>query len=558
MQILKTFNPFLIVILMAVLLLAGWLGSRDLAEPDETRFSEISREMALQTDWLIPHLNGVPHFQKPPLTYWITATFIRRFGANEWAVRLTPALAAFGTLLFTMVIAGILYGKTCRWQAGLILVASLLFASLARIITTDMLLTFFITAAVAGLVGYVHLGRKSGLALFYLCMGLGFLTKGPLAILIPSFAGAAIQAGKWRQRKPVSPMYWWLGLPVALLIGLSWYLAILHRDRTMFDYFFRYEFVERFASNTHNRSKPIWFYPAVMVVGFLPWAAFVPVVLRDAWRQRRSLASANGWLFIGWVIVPYIVLSLVVSKLATYLLPLMPPMSILLARWLDHPTTADRWRVSARITAGLLAAILLTLPALTLSPKIRLPQLGDLPIAFWLVMLLVLGSVLILWCALGRNLSLKAFLFWMTGTWICMLLALASQANVLMTGGNRSVRALTQAVNRLDPAGTVPVLAFNCRANGAEFYLRRYVYRGRSWSDVVLPLEGEMIQRIVPNVRVAADALLGHPAFIIVKHKAYLKEVGLQKWQDVLRDGPWQLLASPDVASLNDAPFRHD
>ena len=67
-----------------------------------------------------------------------------------------------------------------------------------------------------------------------------------------------------------------------------------------------------------------------------------------------------------------------------------------------------------------------------------------------------------------------------------------------------------------------------------------------------------MIQRIVPNVRVAADALLGHPAFIIVKHKAYLKEVGLQKWQDVLRDGPWQLLASPDVASLNDAPFRHD
>ncbi len=537
-------KEFLLVILLSVIVLAGWLGSRGLAEPDEGRFGEIAREMALQQNWLIPHLNGVPHFQKPPLTYWITAVFIRLFGPNEWAVRLTPALAAFGTILFTMYIAGILYGKDCRWKAGMVLVVSTGFFIVARLITTDMLLTFFITAAVAGLIGYMHRGRKIWLYVFYGAMGLGFLSKGPLGILIPSITAVAMQIEQWRRHRPVVRLYWFAGLPIALLIGLSWYLALIHRDKALFDYFFRYELIDRVARNTHNRAKPIWFYPGVFVLGLLPWTGFAFFALRDLWRRRRSLASANLWLFAGWIVVPYVVLSLVVSKLPTYLLPFMPPLAIIVARWLEHPETGDRWRRPARTNTFCLIALLLGLPALGLSPRIDLPPLHELPAGFWVVMVFAVASLLLLARALGKGLPLSRFMLWMAGTWACIALALVSQADTLLIGGNRPLRTLARHIQRLDPSGTVPVFAYKARLNGLPFYLRRFVYRSYSRSDVVLPLEGKLLQRIVRNERETALALSRVPAILIVKEDAYLKTPGLQDWRCVAEDGPWLILAT--------------
>jgi len=536
---------FLLVLLLSVIVLAGWLGSRGLAEPDEGRFGEIAREMALQQDWLIPHLNGVPHFQKPPLTYWITAIFIRLFGPNEWAVRLTPALAAFGTILFTMYIAGVLYGPACRWKAGLVLVVSTEFFIMARIITTDMLLTFFITAAMAGLIGYVRRGRKVWLCLFYGAMGLGFLTKGPLGIVIPAITAVVMQVEQWRRHRPVVRLYWYAGLPIALLIGLSWYLALISRDKTLFDYFFRYELIDRIASNTHHRSKPFWFYPLVLVLGLVPWSGFAFCALRDVWQRRRSLASANLWLFVGWVVVPFVVLSLVVSKMATYLLPLMPPLAIIVARWLEHPETCDRWRWLARITACLLAFLPLALPALARTPHITPPPLDVLPPAFWLALFFAIASFLVLAWALGKGLSLRPFMFWIGCTWAGVMLAIFAQADNLLTGGNRPVRSIAEHIRRIDPAGNAKVFAFGTRAHALEFYLRRFVYRGQSNSEVVLPLQGELRQRIVQDEPRTLRSLEDIPAFLVTKESCYRKDAVLQRWRFVTKDGPWVLLAAP-------------
>lgn len=536
-----------LVIILAAIVLGGWLGSRGLGEPDEGRFGEVAREMAMQQDWLIPHLNGVPHLQKPPLVYWLTAVFIRLFGPNEWAVRLTPALAGFGTILCTMFIAGVLYGRNCRWKAGLALVVSTGFFVVARLITTDMLLTFFITASVAGLIGYVRRGVKVGLVVFYAAMGLGFLTKGPLGILIPAITAAAIQVEQWRRRGPAIRLYWLAGLPIALLIGLSWYLALIHRDKTLFDYFFRYEFVDRIASNTHNRSKPVWFYPGVLVLGFLPWTGFAVSALRDMWQRRKSLTPANLWLFVGWVVVPYVILSLVVSKLATYLLPLMPPLAIIVARWLELAESDGRWRRPARIMAILAAVILPCLPALGLHDRIQIPPLSDVPVGFWAAMLVAVASLLLLARSLRRDLPLKSFLFWMAGTWATILLALSSQADILMTGGNRPVRAIAQHILRLDPDGVAPVFAYKTRLHGLPFYLGRHVFRSYSRSDVVLPLEGDLVQRIVRDEAHTLRDLSRASAFVIMREDTYRKTPDLLNWRMVAADGPWLLFASPHV-----------
>ena len=151
------------VIVAAVLALFTLLGHRGLNEPDEGRFAEIAREMSLSTNWIMPHLGGIPHLQKPPMIYWLCALSIRAFGANEWAVRLPAALAALGTVLALMHVAGLLFGSEVRWKAGLILLSSMLFFALARLITTDMLLTFFITSAIASFLHYTLRGSVRGL-----------------------------------------------------------------------------------------------------------------------------------------------------------------------------------------------------------------------------------------------------------------------------------------------------------------------------------------------------------------------------------------------------------
>src|SRR5262245_6797948 len=93
----------------ALLLLAAmvWLepAGSGLAEPDETRYAEIPREMLAAGDLLVPRLNGVPYFEKPPLLYWLNAASLRVFGETPWAARLPTRLAGTGTVLLVFLAA---------------------------------------------------------------------------------------------------------------------------------------------------------------------------------------------------------------------------------------------------------------------------------------------------------------------------------------------------------------------------------------------------------------------------------------------------------------------
>ena len=140
------------------------------------------REMAASGDFLIPRLNGIEQFYKPPLVYWISAVGMRLFGVSEWTARLPSALAFAGVIWLTGWMGWRLAGRTVGWMAALILASMMEPYALGRQTTSDMTLTFWITAALACLVQMAAGtgSRKTGY-LFFLCMGLGFLAKGPMA-----------------------------------------------------------------------------------------------------------------------------------------------------------------------------------------------------------------------------------------------------------------------------------------------------------------------------------------------------------------------------------------
>src|SRR5881396_462164 len=116
----------------------GLLGKHGLLEPDEGRYAEMSREMLAGGNWLVPTLHGAAHPQKPPIIYWLTAGAMACFGPSEWAVRLPSAFAALGTGWLTYVIGRRLFGARAGMAAMIMLLTSVQFFVLARMITPDM------------------------------------------------------------------------------------------------------------------------------------------------------------------------------------------------------------------------------------------------------------------------------------------------------------------------------------------------------------------------------------------------------------------------------------
>jgi 4-amino-4-deoxy-L-arabinose transferase-like glycosyltransferase len=298
-----------------------FLGTRGLNEPDEGRYAAVGWEMAAGGSWLVPHLNGFEHLQKPPLIYWCTAVSMKVFGYNEWAARMPSALAACGILLLTMAIARRLWSENRARIAAIVLVSTLMFFGLARVLTPDMLMSFFITAAIAALV----YERRW---LFFILMGLGFLTKGPMALVVPLSAALGTYLARDRSLPRVR-FPWIRGMLVTLLVGLSWFIVLALMKPSLFDYFWRYELLDRFASSKHGRSKPFWFFAPVLIGGLLPWTFLIPGLLRQAWLQiRAKQVSPTQGLLLGWTVLPLIILSLSGSKLLTYVLPLMPAFAL--------------------------------------------------------------------------------------------------------------------------------------------------------------------------------------------------------------------------------------
>ena len=298
-----------------------FLGTRGLNEPDEGRYAEVAREMAAGGSWLVPHLNGFEHLQKPPLIYWCTAISMKVFGYNEWAARMPSALAACGILLLTMAIARRLWNESRARIAAIVLVSTLMFFGVARMLTPDMLMSFFITAAIAALV-------YERCWLFFILMGLGFLTKGPMALVVPLCASLGIYLARDRSLPRVR-FPWLRGMTLALLIGLSWFVVLALLKPSLFDYFWRYELLDRFASSKHGRSKPFWFFAPILIAGLLPWTFLVPGLIRQAWLQiRTKQVTPTQGLLLGWTVLPLIILSLSGSKLLTYVLPLMPAFAL--------------------------------------------------------------------------------------------------------------------------------------------------------------------------------------------------------------------------------------
>lgn len=363
-----------------------------LADPDEARYAELAREMIERGDWLTPYLNYTKYFEKPPLVYWATALSFVTFGQSELAARLPSLLGGLATLLLTAALARRLYGGATALLACAMLAGGPLFGFMSIVLTLDMSLTLFITAAmVAVWLAWSGDGDRRLVRVAYAATALAVLVKGPVAaVLVGGTAGLFLLThGAWPALRP-----WldWRGLVLAALILLPWFVLVGWANPEFWHFFIVDQHLHRYTSSKEH-GEPFWFFGPVVVAALAPWSlalVFEPRLLRGA-LDPRAWAPGTRFLFL-WAAVILVFFSLSVSKLATYALPALPPVAILGAR-------ALLWGVERGRTAGLARAAWLLLiggPILGLVAAIlplvddhfRVPLIvpylfaGALPVAF--------------------------------------------------------------------------------------------------------------------------------------------------------------------------------
>lgn len=308
-----------------------------LAEPDETRYAEIPREMLASGDFVTPLLNSVPYLEKPPLFYWANAASLRMFGESPWAARLPARLAALGTTFLIFLAAGRLWGARSGLAAAILFLASPLGFGLSRLNIMDGMLTFFFTATI--LAGYSTIRRseagKSALlvsSLAGVAAAGGMLTKGLVAVVLPG-AILLLWSLATRRARHLRPLLLGPALPIFLLLAVPWFVVMERRHSGFLEFFFIHEHVVRFSTSVHHREGPFYYYLPVLVAGFLPGFPFLISALKDSggWaRQRRE--HAEELLFLIWFGVVFVFFSVSGSKLVPYVLPAWPALAALAAR----------------------------------------------------------------------------------------------------------------------------------------------------------------------------------------------------------------------------------
>jgi 4-amino-4-deoxy-L-arabinose transferase-like glycosyltransferase len=316
----------------------------------EIYFADAARAMVESGDWLVPHYQSAPFFDKPILTYWLMAGSFSVFGFSTGAARIPSILATVAALLVTLWLGRMLWPDHTGLAAGFVLAATPSFLDFGRLAMSDALLTLW-SALVVALVVHLHRTERTFWPTVLLggVLGLGFLTKGPIAWITPGLGAACFMAFQRGRRPAIFPAAWVLASAVATSIALGWFVAVyLRMGWEPLAHFFLRENFARFSGGSHDIGNPIWFYPQTYLHEGAPWSVFLP--LAAAYFFWRAPDNSCRWL-MAWILLDVLLLSASQGKIGYYLLPLYPAASLVIARYV----VVARW---GRFAKGLLMAVL--------------------------------------------------------------------------------------------------------------------------------------------------------------------------------------------------------
>jgi 4-amino-4-deoxy-L-arabinose transferase-like glycosyltransferase len=321
---------------------------------DEPRYAQIAHEMLDRFDaahtlrsklsaCVTPYLYGRPWLEKPALYYWRAMFVYQDFGVHDWVARLPSATFAF-------VMIALIYLHMRRFRPGGHLDAALITVACAGIIgfargaSTDMQMAAPLAIGLLGWYAWYETDSKFWLFDIYFFTGVATLAKGPVAPVL-AFTIVAAFAFLRREWSLLRRSFWWPGVLLYFAIVLPWFIAVQHQNPDFFRVFFLEHNLERFATDRYEHQQPFWYYLLVVLLAVMPWTVIAVRALIDGiqtsfceWRARhfgpcKQCTGQPGDAFpeflVLWALIPIVFFSFSQSKLPGYILPSIPPITIL-------------------------------------------------------------------------------------------------------------------------------------------------------------------------------------------------------------------------------------
>jgi 4-amino-4-deoxy-L-arabinose transferase-like glycosyltransferase len=339
-----TKQPFSISIHLPILVLIlfvsffAHLGSVPLFDIGESTYAEISREMLANQDFTTAYLNGEPYFHQPVLFYWIQAATIKVLGLNELVLRLPSAIGALLWALAVFMFVRRLYDFKTAWYATIFMAASLHITIIGKAAMPEAILNLFISLTMFNICRFYLTRNKRFIYWAFMFAGLGVLTKGLIAVLIPFLTSLIFFGIKKEAKGWLSLIFNPVGLLVFCLITIPWYLGeyMLHGEAFLSDLLLP-DPVGQLQDTMAINSEPIYYYLPVILLAVLPYT----ILLLKAFTQFKKLLADDNLLFmVLWFMVVLVLLSFLPVKHHTYMLTGYVPLFIIMARTIDavkHP-----------------------------------------------------------------------------------------------------------------------------------------------------------------------------------------------------------------------------
>ncbi len=303
----------------------------------------------------LPMERGEEPATKPPLYNWIGAGFSLLWGdVTDFTVKLPAIISGLGVVVLTFLLGERCFSRTVGLFSGLILMLNFHFVRLSCTARTDMMQCFFITLALyLFLRSFQDKGKDRGIILAFAAMGLGSITKSPVALLLPLLVVVVYLGLKkelWRLRS--KSVLW--GSLIWLAIVLGWFIpALIDGGREFFDIVIYDEMLNRFfgVGTRSAKTQPFYYLVSHFFGKFLPWSLFMPSVVLHAWKTRRERTQGDLLFPLVWFFTVLFFFSLSKGKRSDYILPLYPAASVAVAHFwcsLSEQGVARGWLKQAR------------------------------------------------------------------------------------------------------------------------------------------------------------------------------------------------------------------
>jgi 4-amino-4-deoxy-L-arabinose transferase-like glycosyltransferase len=331
---------------------------RPLIPIDETRYMTVAWEMFLHRGWFEPlTMNFEPYHHKPPLLFWLINLSWAVFGISRWAALVPVFVAALGCVYLTSLLGrslfpGILHNQQRPW---LIMIGSVPFLVYGTLVMFDVMLCVFVLLSLTGTVLYAR-SRLTRHALFTgVFLGLGVLTKGPVAYLyvLPPLLLAPV----W-QKDFDRTVSWYAGclliVAVSLLPILGWLIPVLKTSSNDFAFWLIWnQTAGRITGNFDAaHSRPMYFYLPILPMFFMPWL-FLPAFWQGLRELKGRMERDEGTRFLlVWLLPVIFGFSLISGKQPHYLVPVLPGVVILTALFLERVETRTLARLCSLVLAG--------------------------------------------------------------------------------------------------------------------------------------------------------------------------------------------------------------